>query len=137
MSYLIFPNQLFELKYFTEKPNEVYLLEDPVYFGFRQEKMNFNKLKLVLHRASMKYYQSYLESEGIIVHYIDFDTLKKNYKSIKTSTKQLYTFNLTDHYLEKKIKKNFKNITFLDNPNFLVTEKQLDEYDKLYPTKKD
>jgi deoxyribodipyrimidine photolyase-related protein len=128
MSYLIFPNQLFEIKYFVEKPTEVYLLEDPVYFGFRQEKMNFNKLKLVLHRASMKYYQSYLESEGIIVHYIDFSDLKKNYKSIKTSTKQLYTFNLTDHYLEKKIRKNFKNITFLDNPNFLVTEKQLDEY---------
>jgi deoxyribodipyrimidine photolyase-related protein len=128
MSYLIFPNQLFELKYFEEKPIEVYLLEEPVYFGFRQEKMNFNKLKLVLHRASMKYYQTYIESHDIKVHYIDFADLKKNYKSIKTTTKQLYTFNLTDHYLEKKIKKNFKNIVFLDNPNFLVTEKKLDEY---------
>jgi deoxyribodipyrimidine photolyase-related protein len=128
MSYLIFPNQLFELKYFIEKPIEVYLLEEPVYFGFRQEKMNFNKLKLVLHRASMKYYQTYMESHDIKVHYIDFANLKKNYKLIKISSEQLYTFNLTDHYLEKKIKKSFKTITFLDNPNFLVTEKQLNEY---------
>ncbi len=124
MSYLIFPNQLFELKYFQEKPIKVSILEEPVFFGFRQETMNFNKLKLVLHRASMKYYQSYLESNGVKVEYVEFANIKK----LKTSSEQLFTFNLTDHYLEKKIKKKFKNLVFLDNPNFLVTEKQLNEY---------
>ena len=63
MSYILFPNQLFELKYFPKdnKPSTLYLLEEPTYFGFRDIKLNFNKLKLVLHRASMKYYESYLK----------------------------------------------------------------------------
>ena len=45
MSYLIFPNQLFELKYFPKdnQPRTVYLIEEPVLFGFRDKKMNFNK----------------------------------------------------------------------------------------------
>jgi deoxyribodipyrimidine photolyase-related protein len=139
MSYLIFPNQLFELKYFTIKPNEVYILEEPVFFGFRQEKMNFNKLKLVLHRASMKYYQSYLELHDIKVHYIEYNSLKTNYnilKSLNNDHESLYTFDLTDHYLEKKIIKYFKTIKFLDNPNFLVTEKQLNEYYMMNKQKK-
>ena len=75
MSYLIFPNQLFELKYFITKPIEIHLVEEPVFFGHRKKELNFNKLKLVLHRASMKYYESYLKENKIIVHYFGIDDL--------------------------------------------------------------
>ncbi len=133
MSYLIFPNQLFELKYFPKdnSPKVVHLLEEPVFFGYRKEKMNFNKLKLILHRASMKYYENYLKKNGITVYYHDFNNLEKDkkYKSIsKQYDSEIYTFNLTDHLLNEKIKKNFKTIIFLENPNFLVSEKQLEVY---------
>ena len=99
------------------------MLEEPVYFGFRKNKMNFNKLKLVLHRASMKFYESYLTENNIKVEYHDFLDLrtKKNYQSLKKKlgSKDLYTFELNDHYLEKKILEIFPKIKFVSNPNFL------------------
>ena len=132
-TYLIFPNQLFELKYFPKDnvPRKVYLLEEPVLFGYRNKRLNFNKLKLVLHRSSMKYYESYLKKNNIDVVYLEFNDLKtataSGYKKIKND-KQLTTFNLTDHFLEKKVKKLFPNIMLLENPNFLVSQSKLKEY---------
>lgn len=152
MSCLIFPNQLFELKYYPDdivsKFKEIHILEEPVFFGFRNQKLNFNKLKLVLHRASMKYYYDYLTSnkefKNIKVHYHSFDTLIENpdqdkkykpkYSSIigiiKKSglEKEIYTFDLTDHYLESIINKAFPSIKYLNNPNFAVTKDQLNSY---------
>ena len=111
MSYLIFPNQLFELKYFPKDnhPKVIHLLEEPVFFGYRKEKMNFNKLKLILHRASMKYYENYLKKNGIEVYYHEFNNLEKDkkYKSIPHTT-NWFIFTLTDHYLTQKIEKNFR-----------------------------
>jgi deoxyribodipyrimidine photolyase-related protein len=123
--HLIFPNQLFELKYFQSKPSEVHLVEEPIYFGYREKRLNFNKLKLVLHRASMKYYESYLKKNNIIVHYHELDNLDYN-KIIKNNT-DLVTFNVTDHFLKNKLNKVGVK-TYLENPNFAVTELQLEEY---------
>ena len=38
-------NQLFELKYYPSDnyPKEIHILEDPVFFGYREKKLNFNK----------------------------------------------------------------------------------------------
>ena len=58
MNFLIFPNQLFDTKYLPKKDiSHCYLLEDPLYFGHRETMMNFNKLKLILHCASMRHYE--------------------------------------------------------------------------------
>ena len=126
-TYIIFPNQLFELKYFPEnnKPSMIHLVEEPVLFGYRQSRLNFNKLKLILHRASMKYYENYLKKNKIEVHYHEFNDLNKKYFKIPSD---LCTFELNDHYLEKKVKKNFPNIKFLENPNFVVSLTQLNQY---------
>jgi deoxyribodipyrimidine photolyase-related protein len=71
--------------------------------------MNFNKLKLILHRASMKYYENYLKKNGIEVYYHEFNNLEKDkkYKSIPHTT-NWFIFTLTDHYLTQKIEKNFR-----------------------------
>ena len=156
MAYLIFPNQLFELKYYPQDVTikEIHIIEDPVFFGFRSQKLNFNKLKLVLHRASMKYYEKYIHDntslkqsqsqsfKNVKVYYHSFDSLIENpnkkykpkYSSILSILKksglekEVYTFDLTDHYLESIISKTFTSISFLPNPNFLVTQKQLELY---------
>ena len=135
MSFLIFPNQLFELKYFPDniKINNIHILEEPVLYGFREEKLNFNKLKLVLHRASMKYYESYLKDNKLSksIYYHEFNDLNTNkgYSNIKKNINDdIYTFELNDHYLEKKISKLFPGIKYLHNPNFLVTTEQLNQY---------
>ena len=62
--FLILPNQLFDVKYLTKEKinNDNYLIvlyEHPQYFT----KYNFNKKKLILHYASMKYYKDYLETK--------------------------------------------------------------------------
>lgn len=132
-TYLIFPNQLFELKYFPTKPTEVHLVEEPVYFGHRDKLLNFNKLKLVLHRASMKYYESYLKSNKVNVHYHEIDNL--DYNKILKSNPDLGVFNVTDHFLIKKLNKlGIKK--YLENPNFTVSQEQLEEYYKNNKSKK-
>ena len=56
---LILPHQLYNiniLKKILEKDKNVIIWEHPHYF----KKYNYNKKKLILHRASMKYYYDYL-----------------------------------------------------------------------------
>ena len=56
---LIFPHQLFESHPALEKNRDVFLVEE--YLFFRQ--YNFHKQKLVFHRASMKFYESFLKDQ--------------------------------------------------------------------------
>ncbi len=133
-TYLLFPNQLFELKYFPSPPKVVHLVEEPVYFGHRDKLLNFNKLKLILHRASMKYYESYLKKNKITVHYHEIDDLDYS-KILKGNNDLVNIFNVTDHFLLKKLNK-FGIKTYLENPNFVVSESQLEEYYKNNKSKK-
>ncbi len=65
---LIFPHQLFEKNpCLTDAVECAYLVEDELFFT----QYNFHRKKLILHRASMKFYQQYLESTGLKVEYVD------------------------------------------------------------------
>ena len=64
---LIFPHQLFEKNLLATGDYKLYLVEEALFF--RQYK--FHKIKLAFHRASMKFYQNYLESDGMEVEYIN------------------------------------------------------------------
>ena len=126
MNFLVFPNQLFDIKYLPKDIQTIYLLEHPIFFGKRDIKMNFNQLKLILHRASMKYYQDELKPYKTI--YIEL----KDFSYQKLPNNNLHCFEVVDHLLEKELKKNRKEITFHSNPNFLLKKEDLDEfYDKI------
>lgn len=74
MYFLILPNQLFESKY-IDKKYKIILWECPHYFT----DYKYNKKKLLLHRASMKYYYDYLKEKGYDVVYKTFqETLSPN-----------------------------------------------------------
>ena len=75
MNLLILPHQLFNIKYFPKDIDikKVFIHEHPQYFT----KYNFNKKKLILHRASMKKYENYLLNEGYDVKYYEYK--KKTY----------------------------------------------------------
>ena len=59
-NFIIFPHQLFEDVALLKKYKNIYLIEHPTFFGYREKKLIFNKKKLILHLASMMYYCDYL-----------------------------------------------------------------------------
>ncbi|MEM1106048.1 MAG: cryptochrome/photolyase family protein [Pseudomonadota bacterium] len=62
---LIFPHQLFaEHPGFAEKPSQILLVEDSLFFGDHQYPARFHKQKLWLHRASMARYAKAQEDAG-------------------------------------------------------------------------
>jgi deoxyribodipyrimidine photolyase-related protein len=72
---IVFPNQLFKVHPAVEKGREIYLLEEWLYF----KQYNFHKQKLVLHRASMKFYEDWLQKQSHTVTYIEnLPSLQRN-----------------------------------------------------------
>ena len=38
---LIFPNNLYEVKYLPKNIDKIYILEDPIFFGYRKKQLKF------------------------------------------------------------------------------------------------
>lgn len=68
MIFLILPNQLFDIKYFT-KSYKYILWECPHFFT----DYNYNKKKMLLHRATMKYQYDLMKKNGYSVVYMEFN----------------------------------------------------------------
>ena len=109
MDFLILPTQLFNKKY-LDKENNYFIYEHPQYFT----KYKFNKKKLVLHRASMKYYFDYLKDNNFKVKYIEYDK--------KPNLKEYKLFDPID-----KINLIGKS-EVLDSPNFLLTKELIEKH---------
>ena len=108
-TFLILPHQLFDKKYLSE--DFTYLIwEHPHYFT----KYNYNKKKLILHRASMKYYEEYLKSNNFKVNYCEYNK--------KPSYKDAYIFDPIDKIEIKGV------LEMLETPNFLMTKENYAEY---------
>jgi hypothetical protein len=58
---IIFPNQLYKQHPAVKANRPVYLIEEWHFFN----QYNFHKEKLVLHRASMKFYEQFLKEQGL------------------------------------------------------------------------
>jgi deoxyribodipyrimidine photolyase-related protein len=124
--FIVLPNLLFEKEYFQKKYNDIdnfILFEHPVYFGLRKKKMNFNKLKLILHRASMKYFEYFLKSKKKKVKYVNY-----NQNLVINKTDRYIIFDPVDREVETFLKKKIKNLEILESPNFLTTTAELDNY---------
>ena len=93
------------LKSTKELPAEIFIIEEPAYFGDHKMQLNYNKLKLIYHRASMKYYNDYITNYitnsththtnyKIKITYLDYKslTVSKGYNPIK-QYKQIHLFN--------------------------------------------
>ncbi len=116
MYFLILPNQLFDIKY-LDKDQEYIIWECPHYF----KAYNYNKKKLVLHRASMKYYHDYLLAKGYLVSsYYEFDQ-KPNPRNEYTLFDPLNNIDILD--LPPKS-------TLIASPNILLSSDICSEYHK-------
>lgn len=107
--FLIYPNQLFK-NIDNLKNKKVLLIEDTLFFT----QYSFHIQKLILHRASMKFYEQYLKNLGIEVEYFENESYLDIYNN-----EEIFIYELFDNYLEKKVYKNFKNINIIKNPNFI------------------
>jgi deoxyribodipyrimidine photolyase-related protein len=118
---LIFPVHLFEdnelLKDSTAKK---IIIEDPVYFT----KFDTHKLKLILHRASMKKYANIHKLE-----YIEYDKAEDFYKNNKSD---IICYDPVDHDIIKELKKYSKKNKFeldiFETPSFISTYDDLEEF---------
>jgi len=111
MIFILYPHQLFE-NITSLKGKKILLVEEPLFFT----QYTFHIQKLILHRASMKFYQSYLEKNGFEVFYFEDERYLEIYKN-----NSICIYDVCDDFLHKKITKNFKHLTILANPNFLNT----------------
>lgn len=69
---LVFPHQLFKHHPALAGGGEVYLIEDPLFFGNDPHwPTAMHRQKLMLHRASMKAYAAELHASGRTIHYIE------------------------------------------------------------------
>ena len=137
MNFVIFPNQLFENIEVLKPYKNIYLIEHESFFGFRDIKMNFNQKKILLHRASMKYYQDYLKQKlSSKIIYIPF-TEKDFLKGIKG---KITYYNPVDYYLQslidKQLKKHKLEGEMIETPAFITSEEELKQYYETVKMKK-
>ena len=102
---LIFPHQLFKSHPAIRNDRPVYLVEEFLFF----KQYNFNKKKLVLHRASMKFYADHLIEKGISVNYIDTTNGSADIRELipylaKQGVTRIHFADVADDWLMKRIK---------------------------------
>jgi len=118
----LYSNQLFHHSLIPHYIDEVYVLEHPKFYDGGNN-MNFNKKKIILHRASILAYIDTYSS----YHYISYEHFK--YPSISKNTSSLYVFDVVDYTLQNELCSKYTNLTILDTPMFLNTLENLIEDD--------
>ena len=130
---LIFPHQLFLEHPSLDKKIPVWLVEEYLFF----QQYRFHQQKILLHRASMKYYEESLQKQGYLVHYVDAlqpesDVRKLITKLDKTGVKSIHYTDPTDTWLHNRIKHAASKASIAlhcsDSPNFLNTPATLHAY---------
>jgi deoxyribodipyrimidine photolyase-related protein len=121
---LVFPHQLFKQNPALNKNRKVILVEEELFFN----QYKFHKQKIVLHRASMKFYEVWIRSLGYAAQYIEAITpladIRRLIKSLhKEGIISVHYTDTTDNWLEKRIKQachshNMEVVKY-PSPNFL------------------
>lgn len=127
MALLLFSTDLYAPEILDATPStDIILIEDSLFFNRNSEalgNMQFNILKPIYHRATMKYY-----STQIACTYIE---LEEDWVSIvreKYNNKTVSFFNPTNRYLLSKIKTLGCKLKMLDTPRFILREDELSLY---------
>jgi deoxyribodipyrimidine photolyase-related protein len=138
---IIFPHQLFEIKYITYDVSSInifLIVEDTLFFSDKVRKLHFNMLKLIYQRASMKYYETYLSQKGFNVKYMEWENdpnfwikyIKQNYGNGSI----INIIDPIDKLLESRINSfssKFNQIfKYHETPAFLSSKHDLIDYTK-------
>jgi deoxyribodipyrimidine photolyase-related protein len=130
---IIFPNQLYKQHPAVHDNRPIYLIEEWHFFNQYQ----FHKEKLVLHRASMKFYEQFLKKQGLMVHYIESIEAQNKIELVLEklhlkNIKKIHIVDPVDSWLLKKIKSSAKKydieLIIYICPNFLNSLNDVDDY---------
>jgi deoxyribodipyrimidine photolyase-related protein len=130
---VIFPHQLFKNHPALQKGRTVYLAEEWLYF----RQYNFHKQKLVLLRASMKFYENWLQQNEYAVNYIETAEKENDCSQLVAAlTKQkitdIHIAALADYWLLKRMQqacvKNKITLHIYNSPNFLNAPQSVADY---------
>lgn len=128
---IIFPNQLFENHPLLKNEGDFYLIEEHLFF----KEFKFHKQKLAFHRASMKFFETYLKENGREVIYIESEN---DLSDIRNFTNEVENKNITeinvvapsDDWLERRLRKVSENINLniQDSPQFINNKSDLADF---------
>ena len=130
---LVFPHQIFKEHPAIKPERPVYLIEEHLFFN----ELNFHKQKLVLHRASMKSYQDFLQQKGSTVHYIEATSAQSDIRKLilflaEKGVKEIHYAEVADDWLQRRIQaacsKPGIQCRLYKTPNFLNTVQEVAEY---------
>lgn len=120
---LVFPHQLFLISehpaLHSAETDEVWLIEHDLFF----KQYNFHTHKLILHRASLKWYASYLADAGRVVRYIDSaesGSLKNMLREHKVT--EAHVVDVVDDWLWRDIAKTCDQVALVkhSSPQFII-----------------
>jgi deoxyribodipyrimidine photolyase-related protein len=123
----VFPHQLYEQSAAVDAAEQVFLIESDLYFS----QYRFHQQKILLHRASMKFYEDYLQSKGKQVHYITFqEQLSTVVAKAKNLGVQIIHYTATnDFLLEKRLQRYAQQheiaLIQYESPNFLNSAQEI------------
>ena len=130
---ILFPNQLFENNPALYKSNDVYLVEDELFFTH----FRFHKIKIAYHRATMKFYAQELINKGYYVNYIDYNSAIAKLDNLfaflsEKNIQQVFITDVNDYLLERRLNRYAKKysikISWSESPNFIISKNNSDEY---------
>ncbi|MEK7855649.1 MAG: cryptochrome/photolyase family protein [Acidobacteriota bacterium] len=129
---LVYPHQLFRDHPAIAAADRVYLIEEPLLFT----QFALHKQKLVLHRASMKFYEGFLKEKKVEVRYVEMAEIVETQAlgdilSRDNVTDVIYA-DPVDDWLEKRLVSGLTeyNIKYarLDSPMFINSWQEIDDY---------
>lgn len=128
---ILFPHQLFENHKILETTNDIYLIEEFLFF----KQYNFHKQKLAFHRASMKAYEAYLKGLKLKVKYIDCNNKLADIRYFKKEIiskdiKHINCIDPCDDWLEQRLNtlSNICTIHTFENPLFINSKIELTSF---------
>lgn len=136
---LLFPHQLFQHLPFSNQEDEIYLVEEFLFF----KQYAFHQQKIAFHRASMKAYADYLEKEGRTVIYIEAQDELADIRHLipalaQKGQEQIAYIDPTDNWLEKRLRQAAKQaeVELEQFPSPLFLNEPADLQDFFKPDKK-
>lgn len=123
---IVLPNQLFKVNDLVAKrtKDQIFVVEHPIYFSAYA----YHKLKLILHRSTMKMYVDHLKDvyEAQNVNYVDLRQYKEFIDKLRKQSAEITMYDPTDHTIYAEFKE--LGIKYRDSPLFITPIADVRQY---------